>query len=262
MLSHIIFGQTILVDCSFILKGCSMFFTQEEFDIRCEWGYSGVTQLAPYSDVMVIVDVLSFSTCVDIAVSKGAIVYPYQWKDERAVGYARSHDAILASFHRKFDAGYSLSPTSLLTIPKGVRLVLPSPNGSTLSLSTANVPTFAGCLRNAQAIANTAQRVGQRVTIIPAGERWVDGTLRPSLEDWIGAGAIIHHLSGTRSPEAQIAEGAFLQACSQLEAILQQCSSGKELLEQGFGNDVALAAMLNTSNTAPILVDKAYRNFV
>jgi 2-phosphosulfolactate phosphatase len=34
-----------------------------EFDIRFEWGLQGVLQLAPISDVVIIVDVLSFSAC-------------------------------------------------------------------------------------------------------------------------------------------------------------------------------------------------------
>ena len=42
-----------------------MFYDQAEFDIRCEWGIEGLEKLAIISDVVIIVDVLSFSTCVD-----------------------------------------------------------------------------------------------------------------------------------------------------------------------------------------------------
>jgi 2-phosphosulfolactate phosphatase len=38
-----------------------MYFDQSEYDIRFEWGLAGVKALAPICDVMVIVDVLSFT---------------------------------------------------------------------------------------------------------------------------------------------------------------------------------------------------------
>jgi 2-phosphosulfolactate phosphatase len=188
-----------------------MYYDQREFEVRCEWGHVGISQLLFDSDAVVIVDVLSFSTCVDIAVGNGAIVYPYPWKDASALSYAQSVGALLANFDRKLDGGYSLSPASLRSIPFGTRLVLPSPNGSTLSLATGEVPTFIGCLRNAKAVGSLLSRWGRRISFVPAGERWPDGSLRPAFEDLVGAGAIIHHLPGTKSPEAELAEATFLR---------------------------------------------------
>lgn len=236
-----------------------MFYDQREFDIRCEWGGVGVSQLAPDSDAIVIVDVLSFSTCVDIVVANGVTVYPYQWKDESAKDYAHSLDAILANPRNKFDTGYSLSPISLQSILAGSRLVLPSPNGSFLSLATGQTPTFAACLRNAEAVAHKIQQLGKRISIIPAGEKWPDGSLRPAIEDLIGAGAVIYSLPGEKSPESKLAEAAFLSVREDLSSCLKRCSSGKELIGKGFPDDVDIAAMLNQSKCVPVLQNGAYR---
>src|SRR5829696_5789640 len=101
-----------------------MTFNQSEFEIKLEWGLPGIEQLAPVSDVIIIVDVLSYSTCVDIAVSRGAIIYPYTYKAESAIEYAKSLGAELANRERNF-SGYTLSPVSLKNISSGTKLVLP-----------------------------------------------------------------------------------------------------------------------------------------
>jgi 2-phosphosulfolactate phosphatase len=142
------------------------------------------------------------------------------------------------------------------------KLVLPSPNGSTLSLLTGDKPTFAGCIRNAEAVAEAAGRAGRRILVVPAGERWPDGSLRFAVEDLIGAGAIIAGLKGRLSPEARIAVSAYEAARGQLLAVLEQCGSGREMIERAFGDDVRLASMLNSSEVAPVLVDGAYQRGV
>lgn len=86
-----------------------MTFDQSGFDVRCEWGENGVQRLAPGADVVVIVDVLSFSTCVEVANSRGAIVFPYRWKDESAAAFAASVNAELASV-RRAGGGYPFRP--------------------------------------------------------------------------------------------------------------------------------------------------------
>jgi 2-phosphosulfolactate phosphatase len=238
-----------------------MNFDQAASEVRCEWGTQGVLHLAPISDVVIIVDVLSFSTCIDIATHRGAIAFPYQWKDESAQTFAQSVHAELAG--QREDDGYSLSPASLVSIPSGTRLVLPSPNGSALSLATASTPTLTGCLRNCRAVALAAMTYGKRIAVIPAGEKWSDGSLRPAFEDFVGAGAIIHYLNGSRSPEAELACAAYQRVCEPphvLRELLHQSGSGQELLARGFEEDVDLALQLNVSNSVPTLVNGAYLN--
>ncbi len=235
-------------------------FDQAQYDVRCEWGPMGLKALAPISDVVILVDVLSFSTCFDVALSRGAAVIPCRWKDARAADLAAQRDALLAG-PRGTDA-LSLSPASLRAMPADVRLVLPSPNGSALSMATGATPTFAGCLRNAAAVARAAAVIGRRIAVIPAGERWhsEDDSLRPALEDLLGAGALISALTGRLSPEAQLAKDAFCGAQSELNTRLMEASSGRELAARGFAEDVVMAAELNVSSCAPQLVDGTYKN--
>jgi 2-phosphosulfolactate phosphatase len=234
-----------------------MTFDQSTFDIRCEWGENGVRQLAPISDAIIIVDVLSFSTCVTLAASRGALVFPYPLNDDTRFAFARSINAALAGPRGK--STYSLSPQSLLDIPAGTRLVLPSPNGALLSLATGCTPTFAGCLRNCRAVAAAAMHCGKSLAVIPAGERWPeDGSLRVAVEDLVGAGAIISHLSGSLSPEAQMAVVAYHNAREKLVEVFEQCGSGKELRERGFEGDIALAAQVDVDDVVPMLRDGAY----
>jgi len=233
------------------------YFSQAGFELRCAWGLHGLEAAASGSDVVVIVDVLSFSTAVDIALSRGARVYPCQGSYEQARGYAHSLDAILAEKDRT--ARFSLSPLSLLRLPPGSRLVLPSLNGSTLSLNTGGLPTLTGCLRNYKAVAQAAQKFGRRITVIAAGERWADGSLRPGVEDWLGAGAVLSELKGVPSPEANTAAASFQAAQAAVSSWLRQCGSGIELIERGFAQDVELAAALNVSSIAPLLIDGAYQ---
>lgn len=239
------------------------FYNQLNVEIRCEWGSKGVEQLAPISDVIIIVDVLSFSTCVEIASQRGAIVFPYLWNDG-AAAFAESVGAKLASKRSDRQVSpeetcYSLSPISLCQIPEGTRLVLPSPNGSTLSLMTGNTPTLAGCLRNCEAVAFAAMRYGRRIAVIPAGEKWDDGSLRPAFEDLMGAGAILSYLQGRLSPEAAVAIAAYQHAQPQLKSWVKQCGSGQELIGKGFETDVDLAVEVNVSNGVPRLIDQAYK---
>ncbi|MBC9208950.1 2-phosphosulfolactate phosphatase [Roseomonas aerophila] len=226
---------------------------------------AGVTALHSRVAVLVIVDVLSFSTAVDVAVSRGATVHPFPFKEIEAAQRAASQlGAKLARPRAAAGGQFSLSPASLTTIRPGTRLILPSPNGSRLSFAAARtpnrVPVLTGCLRNASAVALAARALAgdQAIGIIPAGELWPDGGLRPAIEDQLGAGAILHYLGSACSPEAQLARDAYRAAGSDLTRMVRLSVSGRELVDAGYSGDVDLAVEEGVSDTAPLMVDGAY----
>lgn len=236
----------------------AMFAAQQGFDVRVDWGMPGLRNVAALCPAVVLVDVLSFSTCVDIACARGAEVLPYPHKDESAAAYAAQRRALLAG--PREHGGYSLSPGSLQAATPGLKLVLPSPNGSSLARACHAPTVIAGCLRNASAVAGSVMRSSDGpVAIIAAGEQWPDGSLRVALEDLIGAGAIVHALPGSKSPEALAAEAVFLAARDHLLDKLTACASGRELVERGYADDVRLASQLNSSSCVPRLVDGAFQ---
>ena len=230
---------------------------QAQYDIRCEWGENGVKQLAPISDVVIIVDVMSFSTCVSIAVSQGATVYPFLLDRVRAAEYAATIGAVSAQ--ARAGGLYSLSPPTMLKLQPGMKIVLPSGNGARLTLLSGGTTCLAGSLRNAKAVAHRAMNLGTEIAIIPAGERWLsDDSLRPAMEDWIGAGAIISHFTGKKSPEAISAEEAFKSVSGNLSKTLTECSSGQELVFSGYLDDILSIADLDADDVAPVLIDGYY----
>src|SRR5262249_19975874 len=103
----------------------------------------------------------------------------------------------------------------------------------------------------AGAVAAAAARSGGSVNVIPAGERWADGSLRPSLEDWLGAGAVLSRLPGSRSPQADAAVRLFERFRDTLPGTPRQCAPGRELEERGQLDDIALAVELDASTCAP-----------
>jgi 2-phosphosulfolactate phosphatase len=100
-------------------------------------------------------------------------------------------------------------------------------------------------------VAEAAQQLGSSFNVIPAGERWLDGSLRPALEDALGAGAILSWLPAGRSPEAGAAVAIFEHCRERLLATLDQCGSGRELDERGHDQDKFIAGQLNVSACVP-----------
>ncbi|OYU69658.1 MAG: 2-phosphosulfolactate phosphatase [Alphaproteobacteria bacterium PA2] len=229
--------------------------------IVCEWGLAGIEAWASQASAFVIVDVLSFSTAVSIAVDRGASIIPFPFDDsEAAAEEADRRGAQLATPKRAMGGQFSLSPASLRSLEPGSLLVLPSPNGSRLSLATGCVPTATACLRNFEIVAAWAKIVAGDgvIAVIAAGERWPDNSLRPAIEDWLGAGSVISALAGEENSEATSARRLFEISRNDLPRLISQCVSGRELFDRGFGQDVEIALEIGAGNSAAILENGAY----
>jgi 2-phosphosulfolactate phosphatase len=219
--------------------------------VDVDWGATGARNLADSSDVLVVVDVLSFSTSLSVAVERGAQVWPYAMGSDGAEQLAREIGAVLAR-GRSTRQGPTLSPASLLDLEEGSRIVLPSPSGSAIAHAAVSggLPVVSACLRGAAAAVSLLAEFG-RVGLVAAGERWPDGTLRPAYEDWLGCGVLalglqaVGHLA---SPDAVAAAAAAGDPRP-----LADCPSGRELVERGFAADVELAEQRDVTEVVAVL---------
>lgn len=243
-------------------------FSQQGYRCRFDWGRHGVQEAAKRGDVVVIVDVLSFSTAVAAAVAQGGLVFPCrEGEDAEALANRIGGEAAVHRGDVPARGRFSLSPQTFETMEPGARVVLPSPNGATCSRYGAMAPVlFAGALVNAQAVAQAVSAViaatDLAVTVVACGERQQapseDGDLRFAVEDYLGTGAILSHWTEALSPEAQVCADAFRQAADTLAETVWECGSGWELRAKGFGEDVRLAARLDRYDSAPRLRDGAF----
>lgn len=198
-------------------------FDQHRYQVRLDWGTEGLARLAP-ADVVVVVDVLRFSSTVTDAAARGESVA----LDQRAHAVSRNGAAVAAG------------------------------------AAASGAIVMLGCLRNASAIADAVlaeqQRRGARtsVSIIAAGERaGAGGPVRFAVEDHLGAGAIVDAL-GTlgvdhTSPEAAAAAEAFRGLSGAVRHLLTASGSGQELIDRGLREEVLSAAAVDAASVVPVL---------
>jgi len=249
-------------------------YGQSGFGVRFDWGLQGATSIAAGAAAVVVVDVLSFTTTLSVALDAGIQVFPYRFRDASAAAFAATRGAVLAVGRREAGpTGVSLSPVSVrrATEPGGPltttsKLVLPSPNGAAIcrQLGEANALVVGACLRNATACAEwVVKAVRGPVAVVAAGERWPGDALRPAVEDLWGAGLVIDALAalgaGPVSPEASSARAAYRALGRNPALALAACASGLELSGDGYGEEIAVAAEIDVSRKVPVLSGEAFR---
>ncbi len=233
-------------------------YGQHDFSVRFDWGPDGADAVAPGVDVVVVIDVLSFTSALSVTTARGALIFPYPWEDG-AAEFAASKRAKLAG--ARADGGFSLSPASFTSVQRNDRVVLRSPNGATICwrLTATGVRVVAGCLRNASAVGRFL--AGGTVAVVAGGERWGGAAvgIRPCLEDLLGAGAVLSGLPQNEcSPEALAAVAAYQRFETNLPETLMNCVGGRELTAWGYPEDVRMAAAFDADPTVPVLTDEGY----
>ncbi|MFC8682456.1 2-phosphosulfolactate phosphatase [Microbacterium ureisolvens] len=211
-------------------------FDQHRYQVRHDWGIDGLRRLAP-ADVVVVVDVLRFSTTVTDALARG-----------ESVGLDAAAHAVSINGAALADAAGD-SPAVVLL----------------------------GCLRNAAAVARAVLAIQHEraartsIAVIAAGElagRDPGAPLRFAIEDQLGAGAIIDALGALgidhTSPEAAAACESFRGLRGALRHLLTASGSGQELLlrqdpQSGSARDEVLnAAAVDAASVVPVLRDGVF----
>ncbi|TMB67973.1 MAG: 2-phosphosulfolactate phosphatase [Chloroflexi bacterium] len=157
-----------------------------------------------------------------------------------------------------FDYGNSPAEFSTLQL-EGRGAILATSNGTRLLAQLADAPTvLVGCLLNRTAVAMSAvgmaRNRGLDISVLCSaafsGSTFV-------LEDALGAGAIIEAALSVDSLEAsdaaRFARDAFLTARADLPGAVASSYHAGELIEAGFGDDVAYCAELAISQIVPVL---------
>ncbi|WP_407358547.1 2-phosphosulfolactate phosphatase [Microbacterium sp. LTA6] len=193
-------------------------FDQSTYQVRLEWGVAGLERLAT-ADVVVVVDVLRFSsTVVDAVASTTEVVLA------DAVRWSRNGAAV---------ASAASAPTVLVG---GIR-------------NAAAV---------ARAVQTVQERTGERtsVAVIAAGELDAEGLMRFAVEDHLGAGAIVAALTDLgidhTSPEAAVAAEGFRALSGALRHLLGASGSGREI-----AGGIPATAKIGASGLAPSTAEQA-----
>ncbi|MCW3492407.1 2-phosphosulfolactate phosphatase [Microbacterium sp. SSM24] len=202
-------------------------FDQSAYQVRFEWGLDGLDRLAP-SDVVVVVDVLRFSSTVVQAVERGEEV------------------PLDAAAH-----AVSINGAAVAAAATGLVLLGGLRNAAAV----------------ARAILAEQEHRGARtsIAVIACGEltsRDPAAPLRFAVEDLLGAGAVIDALAGLgidhSSPEAAVAGEGFRALRGAAKHLLTASGSGRELDAAGRRDEVLAAAAVDAASVVPVLRDGTF----
>jgi 2-phosphosulfolactate phosphatase len=242
--------------------------------VHVEWGVIGAALAAARGDIVVIVDVLSFSTAVTIVISSGATAFSYSPQEIQDQGgrekvAIRLNAEIISRDRQSTGARFSLSPVSLKAVKPSDRIVLTSINGAHCVSSAAKSPIVViGALTNCGATAKAIAALlrmnkSSRCTLIACGELWSSiypdqEGMRPSIEDLIGVGAIAAELGSefSLSMEAKNAVDVFNSNKDDLHNFLRSSISGRQLIAREFDGDVELASELDSEVEVAVWIPK------
>ena len=204
-------------------------FDQHRYQVRLEWGVGGLRRLAP-ADIVVVVDVLRFSTSVTDAVAEGGAVELAKMRDVSINGAPLAEAA----------AG-----SGALVLAGCLR------NASAVAAEVLAEQSRRGLRTSIAIVAAGELATGE----LAAGEP--DAAPRFAVEDLLGAGAIVDALTALgvdhTSPEAAAAGQAFQGLRGALRHLLTASGSGQELIERGLRDDVLNAAQLDAASVVPVL---------
>lgn len=214
-------------------------FDQSTYQVRLEWGTAGLARLAP-ADIVVVVDVLRFSSTVTDAVAADSEIELADALDWSTNGAAVAAEAATAS----------------VVLVGGIR------NASAVARAVQTV--------------QERRQARTSVAVIAAGELDSAGQVRFAVEDHLGAGAIVAALTDLgidhTAPDAAVAAEGFRALRRALRHMLTASGSAREL-EIGVASTARMAAsgvvptapgdaaVLDAVDVVPVLADGRFTRF-
>ncbi len=215
-------------------------------------GISGVRIARRTGDIVVIVDVLRFSSTVTTAVANGFTVIPFS--DPRRARERGEREGITLG---------SLSPLDYVNPRFSEVVALASPNGGGCAEAVdADDAGFFGCLLNARAAGRVAREAsagsGADVTVICADELAETETgglpgARLAIEDYLCCGCILGELKMDLSPEVLVCRRAWDASAHDFRQLITDSISGRWLVDHGQEADLVHCLQRDIYGVVPVI---------